>query len=226
MEAKPLKYVAIGDSLTLGIGSMFRPDFVTLYMQSLEAACNRKVEKSTFAKNGATTAKILRLCEKRKVIKAIKEADVITITAGGNDLKKVARKYMTSKDHTIIKRAIERSINNIHKLLQEIKFIKKGQTKPYFIRIVGLYNPYPKLEFSEKWIRLFNSKVKKVETEHIKVVDIFDVFKSEGRRVLSFDGLHPNKDGYKMIAEALDKKGYLPLTDENLRNEPFPYQKS
>ncbi|RYM06205.1 hypothetical protein EWH99_03745 [Sporolactobacillus sp. THM7-7] len=78
-------YVALGDSLTVGVGStLFLPDFVAHYRKTLETVLRQPVGLRVLAKNGATTEDILYALQHPEVEKTIREADVITITAGGN----------------------------------------------------------------------------------------------------------------------------------------------
>lgn len=214
MENKILTYVAIGDSLTLGIGSMFQPDFVSRYTESLEEAFNCKVEKSVFARNGATTSQILKYFKKKKVRDAIKKADVITISGGGNDLKQAARDYFKAEDETVFENAIQLCMKNIALILEEIEAIKVDHDS-YFIRVIGLYNPYTQLDFSHKWIHLFNQNLKKFNHDHIRIADVNGGFIKGGKSVLSIDRLHPNKEGYKIISDVLMNTGYDPLLEED-----------
>ncbi|MCF6137339.1 GDSL-type esterase/lipase family protein [Pseudalkalibacillus berkeleyi] len=222
MEKKKLTYVAIGDSLTIGIGTSRQTNFVSMYTNSLEEDFDCSVNVHVFARNGAKTNRILDYFKKKKVRQAIKDADVISITAGGNDLKKIVKKYMRTKDEGIIREAVLLSMKNISSMINEIHSLKQGESK-YLIRVVGLYNPYSHLNFSHKWIRLFNDRLKNFESDQLKVVEIYEGFEKGGRSVLSIDRLHPNKEGYLIITKALLKCGYVPLVRKKALNFTFPY---
>lgn len=222
MENKNLTYVAIGDSLTLGIGTVRKTNFVSMYTKSIEEDFKCRVKVHVFARNGAKTNRILNYFKQKKVRQAIKDADVITITAGGNDLKKIVKKYMRTKDESIIREAILLSMKNISKMISEIQTLKVGKSK-YMIRVVSLYNPYSHFTFSHKWVRMFNNKLKTYESDHLKVAEIYEGFDQGGSSVLSFDKLHPNKEGYLIISEALLKCGFVPLIAERTLKCTSPY---
>ncbi|MGP4079611.1 GDSL-type esterase/lipase family protein [Pseudalkalibacillus sp. R45] len=222
MDENIIRYTALGDSLTVGVGSIFAPGFVSRYSESIETAANRQVERNVFAKNGATTAQVLAFLAMEDVKKAIAEADVITITAGGNDLKKAAKKYFFMNDTTFFKNAIKESMKNLSMMLHEIRKIKEKGGVPYIIRLVGLYNPFPYLSFSELWIKTFNKQLEKFECKNLKVANIYEPFKVNGGNALSIDGLHPNGYGYKLIADQLKELGYDPLFKRNKKTFLFP----
>ncbi|WP_261134102.1 GDSL-type esterase/lipase family protein [Bacillus sp. Marseille-Q3570] len=222
MDENIIRYTALGDSLTVGVGSIFAPGFVSRYTESIETAANRKVERHVFAKNGATTAQVLEFLTNENVKQAIAEADVITITAGGNDLRKAAKKYFFMNDTTIFKTAINESMKNLSMMLHETRKIKEKRKEPYIIRMVGLYNPFPYLSFSELWIKTFNKQLEKFECKNLKVARIYEPFKANGGNALSIDGVHPNGYGYKLIADQLKALGYDPLFHRNKKTFLFP----
>ncbi len=222
MDENTLRYTALGDSLTVGIGTLFSPGFVTRYSASLERAANRKVERTVFARNGATTQQILAFLSEENVRNVVYNADVVTITAGGNDLKRAARTYFIWNDPNVFQNVIKDSINNIAMMIQQIRNIKNHSKKPYIIRLVGLYNPLPILAFSDTWIKLFNQQLEKFQTDNLKVANIYDAFKRTGRNALSIDGVHPNGTGYKIIADELAALGYDPLFRRHKKTFLFP----
>ncbi len=197
------------------------PNFVTLYTQALESVFQMDVDRFVYARNGATTKQILKFFKKRKVREAIQNANVITITAGGNDLKRALRTYYKKKDQVVFKETIKQSMLNIASMLKEVQKIKTGQ-EDYYVRLVGLYNPYTQLDFSDKWIHTFNTQLKRFNRKRILMADIFEGFKEHGRNALAIDGLHPNKIGYTIIADALDKTGFDPLASLMDRRYLFP----
>ncbi len=197
------------------------PNFVNLYTQTLESVFQMDVVRIVYARNGATTKQILKFFKKRKIREGIREADVITITAGGNDLRRALRTYYKKKDQAVFKDTIRQSMMNIASMLKEIQKIKSNQDD-YYVRLVGLYNPYTQLEFSDKWIKTFNTQLKRFNRKRIMMADIYEDFKEQGRNALAVDGLHPNKLGYAIIAEALDHTGFEPLV--SLSGRPYLYQ--
>ncbi|WP_408006234.1 GDSL-type esterase/lipase family protein [Pseudalkalibacillus sp. A8] len=221
MDENKLRYTALGDSLTAGVGTLFSPGFVSRYSESLEGASNRKVIRTVFARNGATTKQILDFLSKDNVRDAVFNADVITITAGGNDLKKAARTYFITNDQNVFPTVIKKIMKNIAMLIQQIYNIKEDSDMPYIIRLVGLYNPFPFLSYSDTWIKTFNHRLERFQSDNLKVANIYEAFKKGGGNVLSIDGMHPNGYGYKIIADELASLGYDPLLRRNKKKFLF-----
>ncbi|MBR3207637.1 MAG: spore gernimation protein, partial [Bacillus sp. (in: Bacteria)] len=71
-------YVAIGDSLTVGVGArLFGGGFTERYAAKLEKKLHIPVKLSVFAKSGLTTEEILQLFQRSDVRRAIAHADII-----------------------------------------------------------------------------------------------------------------------------------------------------
>src|SRR5699024_8414256 len=84
-----INLVAIGDSLTQGVGdSSQRGGYVPLTAENLrQLGTIRSVQTSNFGKSGNTTIQITtRIEENEEIQHALKEASVIVVSAGGNDL--------------------------------------------------------------------------------------------------------------------------------------------
>ncbi|GGK36423.1 hypothetical protein GCM10010965_31690 [Caldalkalibacillus thermarum] len=88
-----LLYVAVGDSLTAGIGTLLKPGFVQLYKQKAERALKRKIQVQVFAKNGASSEDILHMLSRPHLQQAVRKAHLITLSAGGNDLRQAAKPF-------------------------------------------------------------------------------------------------------------------------------------
>lgn len=208
-------YVALGDSLTVGVGAtFFSPGFVQRYQRYAIDELQDLVNVQTHAHLGFQTEDVLLELKNDLVREEVQNADIITITAGGNDLIEAARKYQDDKNEKDFSFALRRCMENYHKIMKEINAIKNDSTTPYIIRLVDLYNPFPQDPLAEKWIKKFNSQLKRfVKAPFVSVAQIDKVFKGHETEYLSYDGLHPNNLGYEKIAEVLNQLGYgeLPL---------------
>ena len=93
-EATPFHYVAIGDSLTEGVGDTTNQGgFVPLLAQSLTDTYDYQVTDSNYGVSGNTSKQILqRMQEKTDIQKSLVKADMMTLTVGGNDVMAVIRK--------------------------------------------------------------------------------------------------------------------------------------
>ncbi|WP_257347155.1 SGNH/GDSL hydrolase family protein [Pseudalkalibacillus decolorationis] len=214
MNNTKLDYVALGDSLTLGVGTLIAPGFVPRYEDALSISAHADVKRKVFARNGATSKDVLSFLSRKNVQEAIHGAEVITISAGGNDLIRAARSYIASNDKRFFEEVLWRCMKNISAILNTIIELKSIGRHPYIIRLIGLYNPFPFIDFSDNWVKAFNRYLNSFEESNIEVANIYVPFKKAGRKVLSIDGLHPNGKGYEIISEELVKLGFEPLLNQ------------
>lgn len=211
MDINHIRYLAIGDSLTVGIGvPLLDPGFVEYYRYLSQQIFKRRIAYQKNARSGATSDDVLTMLNTPTVTEAVNCTNIITITAGGNDLINAAKEFLINKNEEGIAYAIKQTVNNISKILDKIHHLDK-QDK-YILRLTNLYNPFPNIPIADEGIREFNSLMNKLGQEsNVKVVDIYSVFKGNEKVLLPPGGVHPNGRGYYQIALALNKVGYSPL---------------
>jgi lysophospholipase L1-like esterase len=207
----PISYIAVGDSLTVGIGACYAPGFVHRYYMFSEQALNRKIFAQKFARSGATTADVLEIMRHPLVSERIKQAAIITISAGGNDLIQAAGVLSKTHNQKVLEEALITCKRNVAKILNEIYEIRHTGDTPFIIRMVDLYNPFPDIDVADKWVRLFNKHLRSFTNGNIAITDAYHSFKGNEDKFLSCDRLHPNPKGYQVIAEELNKLGYYPI---------------
>lgn len=211
MDFNHLRYLAIGDSLTVGIGVPFMdPGFVEYYRCLSQQILKKRISYQKFARSGATTEDVINMLNAPIVTEAVKCANIITITAGGDDLINAAKEFLINKNEDSIARAIKQSRNNISEILDRIHRLDKQDQ--YILRLQNLYNPFSDIPIADKGIRAFNSSINSFGRElNVKVADIYSVFKGNEKSFISSGGVHPNSRGYYQMALALSKLGYSPL---------------
>jgi lysophospholipase L1-like esterase len=196
-----IQYLALGDSLTVGFGTFISPDFVKLYHRMTQQTLQRPVSINKVARIGATTLDMLKSIEVNNSLhRSIDQADIITITIGGNDLIRAAKEYVKTGDQSLFQEALENCKRNVREILSEIHKIKLRKTNRYIIRLVNLYNPYPHIKEADVWVRAFNMHLQSFEGWSVRVADVYSVFLGRERELLFWDGKHPNAEGYKVIA--------------------------
>lgn len=124
-----LEYVAIGDSLTEGIGDIEnKGGYVPIVTDKLrEATGIEAIDASNFGKAGDTSSQIKKRIESNDEIQAsLKKADFILLTVGGNDLMKVIRKQLFKELDvpTFAKPATDYQ-NNLSALYETIRLYNK-----------------------------------------------------------------------------------------------------
>ncbi|WP_207695048.1 hypothetical protein DOK67_0002628 [Enterococcus sp. DIV0212c] len=136
-----IHYVAIGDSLTEGIGDLTNSGgFVPLVAKDLQEQYHLNgVQTENFGKNGDRSDQILKRLKKNEDIQeGLASADVITLTVGGNDLMKVIKGDV----FRLTKKSFDKPLKNyqkeVEKLLTEIR--KHNPKAPIYV--LGIYNPF------------------------------------------------------------------------------------
>lgn len=205
-------YTAVGDSLTVGFGAMPGNGFVPVYRGMAERRVGEFVSYENFGVNGLTSAELhANLKRSPQLRSSLKEARIITISIGGNDLIRAAKSAPMQNAAQHFNKALSQCESNFAGIMQTMNQIKQGARSPYIIRAVGLYNPYPQVDAATKWVQQFNRYINGYFGSNYAAADIFPAFYGRERELLSFDHLHPNGKGYKVIAEQLNRLGYYPV---------------
>lgn len=226
-----LNLIAIGDSLTEGVGdSTKRGGYVPLIAEQLRNNPSvRSVQTQNFGNAGDTTDQLLTLLKSNDEVQtALAQANIITLTIGGNDIVNNLDRVglngsMENFESTL--QSYEQNLNTIFSILKELN----NQATIY---IFGLYNPYHYYfaEFSQlqEVFDTWNSRTRQIaeETENVVFVEIDSLFnpaefpneaaansetveevediEDENHPYLYKEDLfHPNDRGYQIMADAL-----------------------
>jgi lysophospholipase L1-like esterase len=204
------RYAALGDSLTVGVGSgLFSPGFVERFQQLAAEKLGTPIYVQVFAHSGFLSNDILELLKDELIKEQIKEANIITITSGGNDMLHAARQFEEDHNEADFNIALKGCMNNYRKLVSGICKLKEYKSVPYIIRLISLYNPFPNNALAKKWVERFNSQLSQLSKGSLIYVARTDlIFRDHEKEYLSIDGIHPNDHGYEKIADCLDLLGY------------------
>lgn len=146
-QKKTIHYVAIGDSLTQGVGDETKQGgFVSLVADKIK---DNYQLKAVHAQNegvaGERSDQILkRINQNTSLQKEISQADFLTATFGGNDLLKVIEKNFLSLSVKKIEKSETAYQKNSEALLARLREL--NPTAPIYV--LGIYNPFY-LNFSE-----------------------------------------------------------------------------
>ena len=206
-----LTYLAIGDSLTIGRSSS-TGGFVPIYRQLVSNQLQQPIRLNKLAKSGLTCGQILRLAMSPSGQKQIYSANIITITAGGNDLLHALRRVQSTGSVTPLLEASSQIHDCLQTLVHRICEIKAGCDFPYIIRVYNIYNPILGVPLLDQQLSRFNRSLYSLEqNRHVRLVDIGSLFSRKGADYLSKDRIHPNQTGYHMMADAAIRTGLYPL---------------
>lgn len=206
-----VQYTAIGDSLTTGFGALPGNGFVPVYQRIAQSRLQSSVVSTNLGVNGMTSAELKQRLQGNPMTRqAIKSSDIITISIGGNDLIRAAKAGIRQPNRLSLdlRRSLQECKQNFGAIMGTLIQLKAGMRKPYIIRMVGLYNPYPQVAEATDWVRQFNYYASQYSNQICGFASIYSEFSGNERRLLSFDHVHPNGRGYHVIAERLDSLGY------------------
>lgn len=229
-KKEPLHIVAIGDSLTEGVGdSANSGGYVSIVDELLEETQNyQEVTTSNYGKSGDRSDQILnRFYEDEMMQEDIKTADMVVLTIGGNDIIQTFKKdFLTIDEQKFI--APEKTYQqNLKSLLTEFKALNPKIE----IYVFGIYNPYyvyfPEITEMQTIVDEWNEKTQAIvsETDNAAFLSISSLFnqssESEGKEnqlldeqtidatefvnpyLYEEDLFHPNRAGYRLMGEEL-----------------------
>lgn len=208
-----LLYTALGDSLTVGIGStLFHPNFVKYYHESLEFYFRQPIERAVVARNGATTDDILARLSDPDIVQLIRNSTFITLTGGGNDLLHAGKIWLRTGDEAQIARSIQHTLENMTRMVNTILQLHDGRDQQLLIRVLNLYNPLFRVPGSRQWIESYNLRLLTLEerSSSVRVADIYHAFDGYEPLLLSIDRTHPNPEGYRVMASTVANLGFYP----------------
>ncbi|HFH9945856.1 SGNH/GDSL hydrolase family protein [Streptococcus suis] len=224
---RKFRYLALGDSLTEGVGDVTgQGGFVPLLAQSLVNEYGYEVDVQNFGVSGNTSKQILkRMKENEELQQALKEADLLTLTVGGNDLRKVIVSNLSNLKLSTFDKPAREYGRNLEKIVKRAR--QENADLPIYI--LGIYNPFylsfPELTEMQTVVDKWNQTTNQITEKYKDVyfVEINDLLYKglEGEMGLSQsssastnnllyedDHFHPNNTGYEIMKKALLEKMY------------------
>ncbi|MDA2145110.1 MULTISPECIES: SGNH/GDSL hydrolase family protein [unclassified Bacillus cereus group] len=198
-----LQIVSLGDSLTRGVGDREGIGYIGRMKEDLQKDYKQKVALTNLAVSGAKMPDLLKQIESNGAQYSIKQADVIILTIGGNDLFP-GWESLGKIDLETYRPDTETFQNEAKKIIEEIR--KLNTDSPIFW--LGLYNPFEDVEDlkgSSNIVVDWNASLEKLalNDKNVYITPTFDLFQNRGKDLLYSDHFHPNEVGYTYMAERL-----------------------
>lgn len=203
-------YVALGDSLAVGVGA--KRGYVTRYAAYIAADTGAQINLVNLGRNGQTSSQLLHAIRNELTIRqALGTAEVITFNIGINDLGHAGEAYENgacggSDNQECLRAAVETFKENWDAIIAELLSLRS--TENAVIRTAGIgYTPRVDKIF-EPYVDEVNRYIATTAANH----DIPYAQPYLDGEYMSPDGVHPNDDGYEVIADRLRELGYGPLS--------------
>ncbi|MFT8871240.1 MAG: SGNH/GDSL hydrolase family protein [Sporolactobacillus sp.] len=201
--------VALGDSLTQGIGDPKEGGYVGLTEQALKRErLVRQVTLKNYGHMGDTSADLLKNLQRDGVRAAIKQANIVFLTIGGNDIAGVLSAHFMNLSVADFKTAQNVYVTNLQQIFKTIRGLNNG----VFIYFFGLYNPFEDYfgqankDFQpilDGWNRA--SATVAAQQQKTFFLPTAALFKGKGDELLYDDHFHPNAKGYRLMSQLLVK---------------------
>ncbi|WP_409298229.1 SGNH/GDSL hydrolase family protein [Peribacillus sp. SCS-26] len=206
-QAGNLNIVTVGDSLTKGVGdSLNKGGYLNYLKLQLENEGGIRPKLVNLGIKGQRTDQLLACLDKTGTKEVMKDADVIIITIGGNDVMKVFRENITNLNIDDFKEAQEKYRTSLLAMLAKVKSINDSAD----VYLVGLYNPFYKWTADvdeltwilEDWNETGESAAARFDSTYfVRIDDIFAIPSEE--LLFQDDYFHPNSKGYEQIGNRI-----------------------
>ncbi|SEA07087.1 Lysophospholipase L1 [Thalassobacillus cyri] len=202
---KDLKIVAIGDSLTQGVGDgTEKGGYVGILEENLRnEELNPNLRIENYGKRGNRTDQLIKRMQKEEISTSLEDADIVLITIGANDVMKVIKDNFQNLDYQDFVEVQDQYKQNLEEIFQMI--LEKNQDASIYH--LGLFNPFegyftniPEMgQIMSDWNQI-GIEVSE-DYDAVTFIPIEDLFTNPEETLLWEDHFHPNKKGYKLIAE-------------------------
>lgn len=195
--------VALGDSLTQGVGDEAEDGG---YIGILNKSINKKEHQATFdnyGKRGLRTDQLIKRLEEPEINEAVKDANIILITIGANDVMQIFKENITKLTYDKFEQNRAAYENRLTTIFSNIADINEDAA----IYLLGFYNPFEKyfqdIEELELIINEWNESSELVtdDFEQVHYIPIKDLFDDTSINLFADDNFHPNQVGYHRMAE-------------------------
>ncbi|MBM7702561.1 SGNH/GDSL hydrolase family protein [Metabacillus iocasae] len=205
-----LTYIALGDSLSAGIGAsevdyLRTPAFVPKFVTHLRKTNDVYVENHSVP--GLTTSGLYSFLTQNQGIQTkLKNANIISISIGGNDfLREIRSSEQVDEDN--FKARAQTIYEDVAAIVNYVESLNNDAT----ILLFGLYSPYGDTheyqEVSQLILKDYHLLLQTLQSERVIVIDPHAPFIGKEVQLTHIEDndIHPNDEGYDILANLLIK---------------------
>lgn len=217
-QASPIRVVGLGDSVTAG-ANCDCDDYVTGFARLLAQQRHVRVRTANEGESGSTSPDLLAdLAHDQSVRSQVRDADVVVITTGANDLYPALQKWQSGDcDTDCSTPEIDTMSDDLTQVLQLVRTLAGHQVR---ILVTGYWNVFADgdvaknqeksgyLDWSDQVTRAANIAIQ-ADTQRYgdTYVDLYTPFKGDGDHdptgLLADDGDHPDPTGTALISQTV-----------------------
>lgn len=222
-KTKQLNYLALGDSLTDGVGDEYNQDGYVGRLASILQTWSSisEVEIDNRGKRGRRSDQLLKLLKKGHYDEELQQAQLISLTMGGNDVMKIVKQDLFNLKRDAFDAELLAYKERYSKIINSIRV--KNPTAP--LLLIGFYNPFSIVtreanEF-DTIITEWNRIIEEIANEDANAcyVSVEDLFDSNEELVYHTDFFHPNAKGYEKMTERIVASMKLCGMEQKIKQE-------
>jgi len=203
--SKPYVYTAVGDSLTFGTGAPDQLGFA--YRVQRTVGAYRTVDWRNFGVVGATASDLLEhLRENEELRRSVAQSELVTLTAGGNDLIQAALKMYVEGASRSMKPPMRRFAIAYGELVEELAKLNRLTERSSLLVVTDCYNPFPQVRDAVLWVQFVNRCIRRTAAAYggkVLVANVYEAFLGKEVAYMAEDLVHPNADGHEALARAV-----------------------
>lgn len=168
------QYTAIGDSLTTGFGALPGNGFVPVYRRMAEGRLRTTVASTNLGVNGMTTSELeQRLRGNSMMREAVREADIITVSIGGNDLIHAAKSAARQQGNLSaeLRRSLQECKQNFSAIMNILIQLKARTRRPFIIKLWDYIIPIL------RWLVRQSGSDSLINTQHSTAAESVDLLR-------------------------------------------------
>jgi len=222
-------YVALGDSLAFGVGAN-TGGYVPRYREHIIRDTDHQIALTNLGVPGWKSADLYNAVRNEQQFRsAISEAEVVTWNIGGNDLREARSRYTNGTcgggdNQDCLRQALAQFRTNWDGIVAEIRSLRApGAT---ILRTMDVYNPFVAelkasgdLDELKPYLDQMNAHIaQSAQANEVPMARVYEAFNGPNgeddagaKGYIANDQLHPDDDGYTVMAELLRDLGYGPL---------------